>query len=412
MSKRRGGVMVLTLAVLTGLVAIVAMVASTQRLAFRATLNSLEKERAEIAAEAGVQYALATLATQSKTATNLTDEWAELGQLGDEMFLIGNNSFRIEIVDAASRLNLNEASREQLQRIGLTDEQLDSLLDWRDAELIPRTDGAKDEYYNDLPEPYNAKLQDFDSIDELLLVKGFTPYDLYQPLENAVEIQGTSEADLYLSELITAESVSDDSSPDGQAKLNVNSQQASVQALVQAQIPPILAAQIVQRRTTIGPFTSISQVLGLPGVTTTVAGTVIDRLSVGGQRRVEGRININTATEEVLNTIEAIPPDVAQAIVSRQASSGFASLGELATLPGMTTAILGQVATLFSVNSHTFIVRAVGQIGQTTFATEVLVSIEGDSPKVLRRSNPPEGYFTRWGWAEEASSETVIMEAV
>jgi len=51
-----------------------------------------------------------------------------------------------------------------------------SVVDWRDEndDVFDRPYGAEDEYYETLPEPYPCKNRSFDSVSELLLVKGMT----------------------------------------------------------------------------------------------------------------------------------------------------------------------------------------------------------------------------------------------
>ena len=56
---------------------------------------------------------------------------------------------------------------------------LDSILDWRDEDELHRLHGAESEYYMSLPNPYKAKNGPFDTVEELLLVKGVTPVMLY-----------------------------------------------------------------------------------------------------------------------------------------------------------------------------------------------------------------------------------------
>lgn len=56
---------------------------------------------------------------------------------------------------------------------------VDSIQDWRDADNLHRLHGAEDDYYLTLSVPYKAKNADFESIEELLLVRGVTPDILY-----------------------------------------------------------------------------------------------------------------------------------------------------------------------------------------------------------------------------------------
>ena len=59
------------------------------------------------------------------------------------------------------------------------DTVVDSILDWMDQDELHRLHGAESEYYMSLPNPYKAKNGPFDTLDELLLVKGVTPAMLY-----------------------------------------------------------------------------------------------------------------------------------------------------------------------------------------------------------------------------------------
>ena len=57
----------------------------------------------------------------------------------------------------------------------------DSLLDWKDSgdSDAHRLHGAESDYYRSLPVPYAAKNANFDTVEELLLVKGMTPEILF-----------------------------------------------------------------------------------------------------------------------------------------------------------------------------------------------------------------------------------------
>ena len=418
--KRRGAVMVLTLLVLAGLVAILVAATAESRMAFKAGLNRMEARRADIAADAACQYVIAALATQSKTAITPNDAWQTLGTNGDERFTYGNESFRIQVVDAAARINLNNVGQTQLQQMNFTQDQIDSLLDWRSAGQTARANGAKDDYYNSLPHPYNTALRPFKSVDELLLVKGFTAQDLMKTLDQqeGVGMNNTSTTTTISSQtgaptpilydLLTVDSVSQDVGPNGQPKLGVNSGRANMQALLGLGLPPNLAGAILQRRLSGRPFTSMAQVLALPGVNTRTAAIILNGLSITGNARVTGKLDLNTVTADVLNTIPNITTDQAQAILQQQ-QTGFTSLGQLASLPGMSNRDLQNFADLFSVNTQSFVVRIEAQAGDTRKAYEATLSIEGATPKVIRMTEAPTDAITRWGWADDASTDTPVM---
>jgi general secretion pathway protein K len=56
---------------------------------------------------------------------------------------------------------------------------VDSILDWKDADDLHHLSGAESDYYMSLPNPYKAKNANFDTLEELLLVKGVTSEILY-----------------------------------------------------------------------------------------------------------------------------------------------------------------------------------------------------------------------------------------
>jgi general secretion pathway protein K len=56
---------------------------------------------------------------------------------------------------------------------------VDSIMDWKDVDNLHRLHGAESDYYMSLPNPYKAKDAPFDTVEELLLVKGVTSEILY-----------------------------------------------------------------------------------------------------------------------------------------------------------------------------------------------------------------------------------------
>jgi DNA uptake protein ComE-like DNA-binding protein len=414
MRRERGAVLIVTLGVLAMLVAIVTAIAASQRVDALAQANRMQLRRARLAADAGVQRAMAEielLLQNQEESVNLTQNWAEVGQKGSESFVIGNESFRMEILDAASLININTASEQQLQRLPLTTEQIDSLLDWREAGLQPRPEGGKDEYYNQLPNPYNAKLGRLDSVEELLLVKGFTPETLYTRQDGiqstVVLVQGGPEDQPILFDILTADSNSP-ASTGLVARINVNT--ATLQQLIQRGISAQFAALIIQRRNTQGTFANLGDVLRMPGISTNDARAVVDGLTVPGLS-TEGKINVNTALEATLNSIPNMQPDITSAILSRQ-QSGITALSELFDVPGVTPQTMADLVDLVSTTSQTFIVRVIGTAGDATVALQATIGVQNNHPRLLKvqeMSFPDQ--WARWGWEQDTTFETVIMEA-
>jgi general secretion pathway protein K len=70
-----------------------------------------------------------------------------------------------------------------LTRMGIDASLADAFVDWLDNDDAPRVGGAESSYYMALPYPYKAKNDLFDSVEEILLVRGVTReiYDKIRP---------------------------------------------------------------------------------------------------------------------------------------------------------------------------------------------------------------------------------------
>lgn len=398
---------ILALIVLTAATTILALTVASQRVSSKAAINRMEARRARMMAESGVQRGIAELILI--TQPGLVDQnqtWFTLGNKGEDEFQVGGESFRMQIVDAGSLLNLNTVTELQLQNLNLTQAQVDSLLDWREPGETPRAEGAKNDYYNSLDKPYNARLGRLESLDEVLLVKDWIPDTVYQvPTTSSTSNLATTKS-LY--QLFTVDSFAPNTDPSGQALQNINN--AQVQQLTQAGLTAQVAQAIVARRGGLGTFTSLNQVFTTPGLDTRAAEIVLNRFSIGGAARIEGKLNINTATEETLSRLTDMTSDVAQAIVSHQ-TTGFATLGEVTQIPGVTVQLLSQIANQITVGSDTFIVRCEGRAGQTRVAIEAVVRVENGSARVIKTLEPPQNLMAElWEWPTEASNQTVLGE--
>jgi len=94
----------------------------------------------------------------------------------------GEGSFVLRLGNESGKMDLNSAEEDTLRLLfdsfGLDEDQVsvivDSILDWRDKDDLHRVNGAENDYYKSLDKPYLCKNGDFDSVEELLLVRGIT----------------------------------------------------------------------------------------------------------------------------------------------------------------------------------------------------------------------------------------------
>ncbi|MHB8908683.1 MAG: type II secretion system minor pseudopilin [Syntrophales bacterium] len=108
----------------------------------------------------------------------------------------GDGQFKVENENESGKVNLNRAGEPLLKimlnsfPIGDAEKNIivDSIMDWRDKDNLHRLNGAEDDYYLSLPQPYKSKNGDFTSVDELLLVRGVTPAIFYGGLKDMVSV--------------------------------------------------------------------------------------------------------------------------------------------------------------------------------------------------------------------------------
>ena len=96
---------------------------------------------------------------------------------------LGAGGFTYRITDEESRINLNTAPADRVDRLlgtlGLDKQQRDvindALQDWKDADSLERPNGAESEsYYVRLPLPYRARNGQMQDVRELLQIRGIT----------------------------------------------------------------------------------------------------------------------------------------------------------------------------------------------------------------------------------------------
>ena len=178
-------------------------------------------------------------------------------ELGIVTGTLGGGAYQVDIQDESGKINLNTVSEQQLRRLveatGITKEDgdiiADSILDWRDADKMHRLNGAEDDYYESLIPSYNAKDSRFDTIEELLLVRGVTPTYFYGYPERTSS--GSLVYKYGLSRCLTVYTNSN--------QINVDFAPLPVLMSVPGISPE--AAQMIYDRRRVKPFTNTSEIM-------------------------------------------------------------------------------------------------------------------------------------------------------
>lgn len=196
--SREGSALLLALVTLVILSSVMVSFLFRIRLESELAVNYRFRMKARALAGAGQEYAKLMLLKSIRPGTEPEDEY------GEEFFValknlerglavsgyaveMGDGSFTLHIAPEQGRRNVNrlsEADWEQmLENRGVPDELhgdlVASFLDWTDTDEASRLKGAESDapFYED--RGYPVKNAPVDTLDELLLIKGFTPAILY-----------------------------------------------------------------------------------------------------------------------------------------------------------------------------------------------------------------------------------------
>ncbi len=213
----KGIVLVMILWVLALLSVIVGEFCYAMRTEVNITHNFSKQSQAYYLAVAGLNRAVGeiirnqVIREKAKLFKNETDKGKiedEIGEDGDEestrwrinvdipSVVFGAGRFKVKIGNEAGKININQANEKLLRMMAdafdLETQQrdiiVDSILDWRDKDDLHGLNGAENEYYNSLPDPYDCKNGNFDSVEELLLVRGVTPEVFYGGLKDMITV--------------------------------------------------------------------------------------------------------------------------------------------------------------------------------------------------------------------------------
>lgn len=196
--KRRGSALVLALVTVVILSALVMAFLFQIRLESELAGRYRYRMKAQALARGGVEYAKLLMVKSLRPGVEAEEEWGEdmflrLQNLNRGMSLqnhvreMEDGTITLSIVPESGRRNVNQLQRadweQLLESVGIPDSihpaLIDTFLDWTDGNDLTRLHGAEsdDPYYQE--RGYRVKNAPVDSLDEMLLIKGFTRAILY-----------------------------------------------------------------------------------------------------------------------------------------------------------------------------------------------------------------------------------------
>ena len=208
LTSKSGIALLMTLFVLVMLSVIAMNFSFSTRWGIGATRNFKEETQAYYLALSGYQEAAAYLLSDKDRTVDFIAEDGNLYVDKETKPVAGKRvtdeaEVEIKITDEESKININTLDALRLKNLieyvkvpaDSRQEVVDSILDWIDPDKEHHLMGAEDEYYESLDPPYKAKNNTIDTVEELLLVKGFKPEYLYgsdeiRPLKDLITTAG------------------------------------------------------------------------------------------------------------------------------------------------------------------------------------------------------------------------------
>ncbi len=436
MTRVRGTIIVAVM-VMTALAAMVAAgLLFRMRAEVTASTAANSRQQAYEAASAGLQRTIAILAASRNDPAVWRDNPAIFqDQLafrdGDQTWyfsVYAENPLdpltpRYGVTDEASKININTAGAAALAKLpNMTAPLVDCLMDYRDRDSDTRPEGAEQEYYSRLPVGYMIKNGPLGTLEELLLVKGFTGAIVYGEDYNLNGVLDRNEDDgddtfppdnrdgkldtsLVGSATVCSYEMNVDAN--GGKRINLNGTTEELGALASAGLPKETVDFVTTYRREGNMFRHSSQLLDMQydvktrknpdgsairiksGVDGGNIGLVMDKFTtMPANGIVPGLVNINTASPAVLACLEGMDEQLATQIADARGAldpQKKMSLGWLVGENVLDSSKFKQVAPFITGRSCQFRIRCVGYAipSGRYHALEAIVDFAQGTPRVM-----------------------------
>jgi DNA uptake protein ComE-like DNA-binding protein len=432
--RRAGSVLIIVLWVSFGLVSLALYFAHSMSLELRAADNRVAALEAEQGIAGAARY-LTNILAQREVPGEVPDPLTysrEAVPVGDARFwLVGRqdgvntyNQPAFGLVDEASKLNINTATREMLEWLpGITAAVAAAIIDWRDEDSQVTPAGAEDETYQRLQPAYRCKNAPFESVEELRLVQGVTLELLYGEDTNRNGILDANENDGELSppwdnangrlepgliEYVTVSSREPNTRDDGTPRINVaNPANArDLGPLLEEALGSDRGREILRQAGRGGAIRSVLEFFTRSGMTESEFEQVAGDLTVSDEPFMEGMVNVNTASEAVLACVPGIGSAKAAAVVNQRRSNaaGVAHPAWVAQVLEPDEAL--RAGPFLTGQSHQLAadVAALGHHGRGYRRVQFIIDLSDGTPRLIHRQD-----LTQQGWALGAELRAALL---
>lgn len=445
MTHRRGSVLVGLLWCLTLVSVIVISVLHSSQMDSQIVKNQGDRIQAHFLALAGLEKAKALLfqdaITRKRAAQNHSGELYDsprhfrdvrLARGTFRVFHQGDSDHaderRFGISDEESRLNINEATAEDIGKLRrMTPDVVASIIDWRDTDNSVTPNGAESEYYMSLQPPYLPANAPFETVRELLMVRGVTHQLLLGEDDNDNGLLDPEEDDGSESfppdnhdgvldqgwaASLTVKSQVGNTDAAGQSRINVQSADentlAAVPGLTTDIAKAIVASRNLNKIETLADLLEVSSPppnSGGQGAPNTASNPpppnnppgqtgpkvinekllmqIADQLTCVDGGDQSGLVNINTASAAVLTCLPGMDEEKARAVILYRQSAGyFPNIAHLLSVPGVNKQMFKSLAPRVTARSETFRILSEGSIGSSGVRQRIEVVVKLTSSDV------------------------------
>jgi len=360
--RERGVVLILAIFSVVLLSVLAVGISSGVRIELGASRLSLERMQGLFLAEAAIRQARAVLLYDDPKLDTLQDPWGpDCAHPLDAPRAFGEGFYLAHIEDACGRIDVNEADVETLLRLTGDQQVAESIVAWREPVL-----SADDAYYRALLEPYAPRHGPFETVGELLLVRGVTP-DLFFG----------KGGEPGLVDLCSVESISPNTDAGGDLRTGLNEfknwgEFEAFQKALLAKMGGVLTVYDANEifngwfrlfQSGQQGYTSLAQLATVAGLGYDKIVGIIDYLTMQPGLTISGMVNVNTASPEVIAALPGGSMALGLSIATRRSQAPFANLGEFAEFllsqPNGPD-VFAQMIDHVNVKSSSFIISATG----------------------------------------------------
>lgn len=419
-----GAILVIVLWISFGLVSLALYFGHAMSFELRAADNFEANAEASQAIDGAARYVTLVLSNNIGYVPDITTYQYENVPIGNASFwLLGRGDTAnatmattpaFGLVDEGSRLNLNTVAYTNLIMLPyMTPELAASILYWRgetNDSTLSLLGGATDSVYNSLKPAYTLKGTNYDTVDELRMVYGVTPDVFYGEDANMNGILDANEndgettppmdnrdgkLDFGFAEYFTVFTSDPNLDTNGNARVSVNNITNLYPALTNKLSSG--TANNVSNAIRGMTFTSLAQFYGAVKNVLTVAEfeSVYDSLTVRTNSPLKGQINVNTASSDVLLTMDGFTTDMVNQLVAYRRSnpSSLRSVAWVATVLGTN---IPPSASNLTTHAYQFTadIAAVGHKGRGYRRVRFVFDTSTGIPQIIYRQD-----ISHLGWA-------------